>query len=83
MANHHQQPASPAGMHLHHGPPGRPQVNGHMPMQGQHKLTPAHLAQLNEAVWLGIGTDLLLSFSYPLPSTDILHRKCIRAHERP
>ncbi|KAL8772464.1 MAG: hypothetical protein Q9209_002416 [Squamulea sp. 1 TL-2023] len=56
MANHHQQPASPAGMHLHHGPPGRPQVNGHMPMQGQHKLTPAHLAQLNEAVWLGIGS---------------------------
>ncbi|KAL9037413.1 MAG: hypothetical protein Q9180_003729 [Flavoplaca navasiana] len=56
MANHHQQPASPAGMHLHHGPPSRPQVNGHMPMQGPHKLTPAHLAQLNEAVWLGIGS---------------------------
>ncbi|KAI4142275.1 MAG: hypothetical protein L6R39_005004 [Caloplaca ligustica] len=56
MAGHHQQPASPAGMHLHHGPPGRPQVNGVMPMQAHHKITPAHLASLNEAVWLSIGS---------------------------
>ncbi|KAL8700211.1 MAG: hypothetical protein Q9224_001069 [Gallowayella concinna] len=56
MANHHQQPASPAGMHLHHGPQGHPQVNGHMQMPAHHKLTPAHLAQLNEVVWLGIGS---------------------------
>lgn len=55
MASHHQQPASPAGMHLHHGPPGHPQVNGVMPMQAHHKITPAHLASLNEAVWLSIG----------------------------
>ena len=26
-----------------------------MPMQAHHKITPAHLASLNEAVWLGIG----------------------------
>ncbi|KAL8811810.1 MAG: hypothetical protein Q9223_003269 [Gallowayella weberi] len=56
MANHHQQPASPAGMHLHHGPQGHPQVNGHMPMPTHHKLTPAHLAQVNEVVWIGIGS---------------------------
>lgn len=62
MASHHQQPASPAVMHLHHGPPGRPQVNGVMPMQAHHKITPAHLASLNEAVWLSIGN----SPSYPL-----------------
>ncbi|KAL8716624.1 MAG: hypothetical protein Q9225_006057 [Loekoesia sp. 1 TL-2023] len=56
MASHHQQPASPAGMHLHHGPPGHPQVNGVMPMQAHHKITPAHLSSLNEAVWLSIGS---------------------------
>ncbi|KAI4203295.1 MAG: hypothetical protein LQ350_001992 [Teloschistes chrysophthalmus] len=48
--------ASPAGMHLRHGPPGHPQVNGHIPMQAHHKITPAHMASLNEAVWLGIGS---------------------------
>ncbi|KAL8727680.1 MAG: hypothetical protein Q9181_005620 [Wetmoreana brouardii] len=48
--------ASP-GMHLRHGPPGHSQVNGHIPMQqAHHKITPAHLASLNEAVWLGIGS---------------------------
>ncbi|KAL8739382.1 MAG: hypothetical protein Q9190_007821 [Brigantiaea leucoxantha] len=43
-------------MHLHHGPQGHPQVNGHIPMQAHPKITPAHLASLNEAVWLGIGS---------------------------
>lgn len=56
MASHHPQPPSPGGMHLHHGPQGgHPQANGHMPMQSHHKITPAHLAQLNESVWLMIG----------------------------
>ena len=56
MASHHQQPPSPGGMHLHHGPQGgHPQANGHMPMQAHHKITPAHLASLNESVWLMIG----------------------------
>ncbi|KAL8797152.1 MAG: hypothetical protein Q9195_000619 [Heterodermia aff. obscurata] len=44
-------------MHLHHGPQGgHPQANGHMPMQAHHKITPAHLASLNESVWLMIGS---------------------------
>ncbi len=61
MASHHQQPASPGGMHLHHGPPGgHPQPNGHLPMQAHHKITPAHLASLNESVWLMIGMRGLL-----------------------
>ncbi|MCJ1267451.1 hypothetical protein MMC22_007336 [Lobaria immixta] len=59
MANHHPQPSPPGGgLHLHHGPQGaHPQVNGHMPIQAHHnKITPAHLASLNESVWLGIGS---------------------------
>lgn len=59
MASHHQQPASPGGMHLHHGPQaGHPQPNGQVPMQAHHKITPAHLASLNESVWLMIGMRL-------------------------
>ena len=67
MANHHQQPASPGGMHLHHGPQGGHQPNGHLPIQAHHKITPAHLASLNESVWLMIGMrpfDTLLSESH-------------------
>ncbi len=56
MASHHQHPQSPGGLHLHHGlHGGPPQVNGHMPMQAHHKITPAHLASQNESIWLGIG----------------------------
>ena len=58
MANHHHQPASPGGVHLHHGlHAGHPQVNGHMPMQqpSHAKITPAHLAAQSENIWLGIG----------------------------
>lgn len=58
MANHHHQPVSPGGVHLHHGlHAGHPQVNGHMPMQQQShaKITPAHLSAQNENIWLGIG----------------------------
>ena len=57
MATHHQQGASPSGMHLSHhsAHPAHPQVNGHMPAQVHHKITPAHLSSLNESVWLGIG----------------------------
>ena len=61
MAGHNHHPSSPAGMHLHHGPQGHPQVNGHIPMQAHPKITPAHLASLNEAVWLGIGEKLPFS----------------------
>lgn len=56
MASHHPQASPPGGLHPHHGPPGaHPQANGHMPMQAHHKITPQHMAQLNEAVWLQIG----------------------------
>ena len=57
MASHHQQHTSPAGMHLSHHSihAGHSQVNGHMAAQVHHKITPAHLASLNENVWLGIG----------------------------
>ncbi|KAL9117924.1 MAG: hypothetical protein Q9187_005534 [Circinaria calcarea] len=36
-------------------------MNGHMPMQAHPKITPQHMAQLNEAVWLQIGnlTELM------------------------
>ena len=67
MANHHHQPASPGGVHMHHGlHAGHPQVNGHMPMQqpSHAKITPAHLSAQNENIWLGIGvysTPLRLS----------------------
>lgn len=59
MANHHPQPSPPGGgLHLHHGPQGgHPQVNGHMPIQAHHKITPAHLASLNESVWILIGIN--------------------------
>lgn len=61
MANHHQHPHSPGGLHLQHGVHGgQPQVNGHVPMQAHHKITPAHLASQNESVWLGIGTKTTL-----------------------
>lgn len=56
MANPLQQVSPPSGLHPHHGPPGpHPQMNGHMPMQAHPKITPQHMAQLNEAVWLQIG----------------------------
>ncbi|KAL9124266.1 MAG: hypothetical protein Q9217_006390 [Psora testacea] len=58
MANHHQQGTSPGGMQLshHNVHAGHAQVNGHMPAQVHHKITPAHLSSLNESVWLGIGS---------------------------
>lgn len=57
MANHHPQPSPPgSGLHMHHGPQGgHQQVNGHVTMQMQQKITPAHLASLNEIIWLNIG----------------------------
>ena len=63
MANHHHQPASPGGAHLHHSlHPGHAQVNGHIPMQqpSHAKITPAHLAAQNENIWLGIGTYITI-----------------------
>lgn len=58
MTSHHpQHPASPAGLHIHHGPhAAHPQVNGHLQAQAQPKITPAHLSALNENVWLLMGT---------------------------
>ncbi|KAI9770700.1 MAG: glucose repression mediator protein [Geoglossum simile] len=58
-----QQPSPPGGLHPHHPPPSgppQPQPNGHMPpgMQAQ-QAKPAssqHLAAINEAVWLQIGS---------------------------
>ena len=69
MASHLAQPSPPSGLHLHHGPPiSHPQVNGHMPTQGHHKITPQHLTQLNETVWLIIG----MLRDYPNTSGDAL-----------
>lgn len=58
MANHHPQPSPPgSGLHMHHGPQGgHQQVNGHVSMQMHQKITPAHLASLNEVIWLNIGS---------------------------
>ena len=57
MAAQLRQPSPPGGIHPHHVPPGaHPQMNGHMPMQAHPKITPQHMTQLNEAVWLQIGT---------------------------
>ena len=36
-----------------------------MPMQAHHKITPAHLASLNESVWLMIGTPFRPNFYLP------------------
>ena len=65
MASHHQQHTSPAGMHLSHHSihAGHPQVNGHMAAQVHNKITPAHLASLNENVWLGIGRPSYAAYS--------------------
>lgn len=58
----HPQPSPPGGIHPHHGPlAAHPQVNGHMPIQGQAQkgmpLTIGQkISQLNEGVWLQIGT---------------------------
>jgi hypothetical protein len=58
MANQLRQPSPPNGLHPHHGPPpAHAQMNGHLPIQGHPRPTPQHLAQLNEAVWLQIGTS--------------------------
>lgn len=55
MASHH--PPSPAGMQLHHGPPGGPPPG--MGPQQQHQWPAGAAAQqmaaMNEAVWLQIG----------------------------
>ena len=62
MASQLRQPSPPGGLHPHHGPPGaHAQMNGHMPMQAHPKITPQHMAQLNEAVWLQIGIYSLLA----------------------
>lgn len=75
MAVHHQPGLSPGGLHLsHHGiHAAHPQVNGHMPAQGHHKITPAHLSSLNESVWLGMGTVL--------PAVGIATRTDVPARE--
>ncbi|KZF19957.1 TPR-like protein [Xylona heveae TC161] len=52
----HPQPSPTGGMHPHHGPPGAPQPNGHIPLQPQQKPASQHLASINEAVWLQIGS---------------------------
>ena len=59
-------------MHLHHGPPGHPQVNGVMPMQAHHKLNLAHLASLNEGVWLSIGKISSLASTRKRSVADVI-----------
>ena len=53
MANHHPQAQSPGG--FYHGPPPGHHPNGVVQMAAHQKITPAHLAALNEVVWIGIG----------------------------
>jgi glucose repression mediator protein len=55
MATHH--PSPPAGMQLHHGPPGGPPQPGMAPQQQQWPAS-QQMAAMNEAVWLQIGRDL-------------------------
>ncbi|KAK2756777.1 glucose repression mediator protein [Arachnomyces sp. PD_36] len=61
----HPQPSPPGGIPPHHGhmPAAHPQqqVNGHMPIQSQNQKGPPvstaqKIAQLNEGVWLQIGS---------------------------
>ncbi|MCJ1433138.1 glucose repression mediator protein [Xylographa pallens] len=62
MASQLRQPSPPGALHPHHGPPGaHPQMNGHMPQQQKPTITPQHMSQLNEVVWLQIGnlTELM------------------------
>ena len=47
MTTQLRQPSPPGGIHPHHGPPGQVNV-----MQ---RINPAHVASLNEVVWLQIG----------------------------
>ena len=59
MANQLRQPSPPGVLHTHHAPPGpHPQINGHLPIQSHSKITPQHMAQLNEVVWLQIGVQI-------------------------
>ena len=78
MASHHQRPQSPAALHLHHGlHSGQPQVNGHIPMQAHHKITPAHLASQNESVWLGIGgCFVVIHMCHQLQANSIIGSTC-------
>lgn len=56
MASHHQHPPSPGGLHIHHALHApHSQLNGHMPTQAHHKITPGHLASQNESVWIVMG----------------------------
>lgn len=75
MANHHHQPASPGGVHLHHGlHAGHAQVNGHMPMQqaSHAKITTAHLSAQSENIWLAIGMYLIAPINgCIIPDSDI------------
>lgn len=74
MANHHTQPSPPgSGLHMHHGPQGgHQQVNGHVSMQMHQKITPAHLASLNEIIWLNIGIQSSFCNSWQRSWTECL-----------
>lgn len=55
MASHH--PSPPAGMQLHHGPPGGGPPPGMGPAQAYAPAGPPsqQVALMNEAVWIQIG----------------------------
>ena len=55
MANQMRQGTPPNGIHPHSVPMHVGHVNG-IPNNMPQKATPQHLQQLNEAVWIGIGT---------------------------
>lgn len=69
MATHH--PSPPAGMQMHHGPPGGPSQPGMAPQQQQWPAS-QQMAAMNEAVWLQIGKDFRCGSSN---ATDILNRQ--------
>ena len=83
MANPLRQPTPPNGLHPHHGPPApHPQMNGHMPVPPP-RVTPQHLTQLNEAVWISLGAFLSDSTTHLRvvisKGDEILTCVCVRA----
>jgi len=61
MAAHH--PSSPAGMQLHHGPPGGPPPPGMAPPRQQWPAA-QQMAGMNELVWMQIGKTPTLYYRY-------------------
>ena len=84
MASQLRQPSPPGSLHPHHGPPGaHPQLNGHIPQQPKPQITPQHMSQLNEVVWLQIGKPSSVLVERKGLVSDEFHRSPDGAHGRP